>query len=614
MRLLKTIFFILSIFLWNHMLFAENIRVDRIDPPNWWVGMKWNSVQLMLYGKNLDQISAQFDNENIVIEKIYQISNNSYAFIDITIPEELSPGNYKLKLKRKGIEQEIVFPILHREKSNGRCQGFDNTDIIYLITPDRFVNGDISNDNVQGMRDWVDRDDILRRHGGDVQGIIDKLDYIKDLGFTTIWINPLIENDMDISYHGYAATDLYKIDPRFGTIQLYQELVNKAHQKGLKILMDHVSNHVGMYHPWVNNPPSDDWFHGSIESHVEAYHDKKVLLDIHGDSVLQNQIANGWFVKEMPDLNQNNIFLKNYLIQNSLWWIEFTGLDGIREDTYPYVNQQFLSDWAKTIFEEYPRFNIVGEVWIYDPIYLSAFQENSNTSRMNTYLPSVTDYGLFNALGGILNRNESIKKIYDVLSKDFVFSNPNMLVTFVDNHDVWRLWDLVNGDINKYKMALTILLTTRGIPQIFYGTEIGLPGGDDHGLIRRDFPGGFPGDTRNAFIESDRTEIENEIFNHIKKLNYLRKKYKSLTKGKLIHFPPKNEIYAYLRELKDEKILVIVNNNEKEIKVDIKGYIRYISKNDSLINIINNQKYFQKSYNFLEIKKYHVLILLNITL
>jgi glycosidase len=591
--------------------YTQSISIEKIEPPNWWTGMHWNKIQLMLYGENLNEISIQFNSQKIKINKIHSIKNSTYAFIDIEILPDLMPGKYTLGITGKENLVKVFFPINEREKLKDAFQGFDSADIIYLITPDRFANGDTSNDNVLGMRDWTDRNDILRRHGGDIQGIIDKLDYIKDLGFTAIWINPLVTNDMNISYHGYAATDLYNIDPRFGTNELYQELVHQAHRRGLKIIMDHVSNHVGMYHPWVKNPPFPDWFHGTLENHLEAYHDKTVLLDIHSDSLLKKCTTNGWFVTEMPDLNQSNLYQKNYLIQNTIWWIESTGLDGIREDTYPYADQNFLSDWAKAIFEEYPLFNIVGEVWIPDPIFLASFQKNNSfAGKFDTYLPSVTDYGLFESFGRVFNRNESISNIYHILSKDFAYSNPNMLMTFIDNHDVWRLWDLVKGSIKKYKMALTILLTTRGIPQIYYGTEIGLPGGDDHGLIRRDYPGGFSGDKHNAFIKEGRTEKENEIFEYLKKLTHLKREYKALSNGKLIHFPPKDEIYVYFRLFKDEKILIIINNDDKSKEISLANYERYFRKVYKIKNLLTGKSFLYDEKKSIEIMGYDSVLLL----
>jgi glycosidase len=468
------------------------------------------------------------------------------------IPSDVEADTYQLMLSNPENEFRIDFPVLDREKDNNVHQGFNSEDIIYLITPDRFVNGDPENDHIEDLRDKWDKQDKLGRKGGDIQGIIDKLEYITDLGVSAIWINPLIENDMDISYHGYGATDFYKIDPRFGTNELYKQLVESAHQLGLKVIMDHVT----------------------------------MLNDIYGDSLLKNNVRNGWFVDEMPDLNQKNPFLANYIIQNTLWWIEYAGLDGIREDTYPYADPQFLANWAEAILNEYPDFNIVGEVWIHDPVFLSTYQTGSYfPKKFDSHLPSVTDFGLFEAFGRVFNRDQSIEEIHRFLSQDFLYPDPNNLVTCLDNHDVMRAIDLVNGDIQRFKLALKILLTTRGIPQIYYGTEIGLKGGEDHGEIRRKFPGGFPGDTRNAFQPEGRTETENNIWHFLKNLIEIRKTHTALSRGQLTHYPVWDEYYMYFRSYEDEKIMIIVNNKLENRELELKRLAPLFSSDDVLINI-----------------------------
>ncbi len=579
------IIFILLLVLFNSLL-SQSLRIDKVEPPNWWAGMKWNRIQLMVYGTGLSDFKAKFETNNLKIEKIYQIENNSYSFIDVLIPADIKPGTYKLKIYNNEIETSIDFPVLSRQQSKNVHQGFNSSDIIYLITPDRFVNGDPGNDLVAGMRDSYRSDDILGRHGGDIKGIIDKLDYLSELGVTALWINPLVENDMNISYHGYGATDFYKIDPRFGTNELYKELVTKAHQVGLKIIMDHVSNHNGIYHPWIANLPAKDWLNGTLDNHENNSHAKKSLNDIHSDSLLRNNVQNGWFVDEMPDLNQKNPFMANYIIQNTLWWIEFAGIDGIREDTYPYADLHFLANWAEAILKEYPNFNIVGEVWIHDPAFLSTYQTGSNfTKNFDSYLPSVTDFGLFEAFGRVFNRNQSIGEIYSFLSRDFLYPDPYNLVIFLDNHDVMRTIDLVDGDIQRFKMALQILLTTRGIPQIYYGTEIGLKGGEDHGEIRRNFPGGFPGDERTAFESEGRSAEENEIWQFLNNLIEMRKAHRSFSKGKLLHFPAFNEFYIYFRIYENERIMIVVNNKEEDRNIDLKWLEKYFSTDDILENL-----------------------------
>jgi glycosidase len=577
---------IILIYLSITAVFSQEISINKIEPPNWWVGMKWHRVQLMIYGSGLSNLAAQFDNEKIKVVEIHSINNNSYAFIDIDIPSEIKPDIYQLRIMNPGSDISIDFPIFPRDKSNNKHQGFNSNDIIYLITPDRFVNGDPQNDRIESMRDRWDPLDKLGRHGGDIQGIRDKLEYISDLGVTALWINPLIENDTDISYHGYAATDFYNIDPRFGTNDLYRVLVTEAHELGLKIIMDHVANHIGIHHPWISNLPMDDWLNGSIENHENNNHRKQALNDIYADSLSIKNVQNGWFVDEMPDLNQKNPFLANYIIQNTLWWIEFAGIDGIREDTYPYADRQFMAIWAKAILSEYPHFNILGEVWIHDPVFLSTYQQGSYFPKeFDSYLPSVTDFGLFEAFGRVFNRNQSIAEIHKFLSRDFLYPKPDNLVTFLDNHDVMRAVDLVQGDVQRLKMALQLLLTTRGIPQIYYGTEIGLYGGEDHGEIRRNFPGGFPGDERNAFEPEGRTAKENDIWQFLKEFITLRKSHPALSKGKLTHYTVFNEFYMYFRSFKDEEIMIIANNKIENREIELVLLERLFSPNDVLTNV-----------------------------
>lgn len=588
---MKNTYSIILFCLLMSQIYSQDIKIEKIEPPNWWIDMNTNQIQLMLYGQELSDIRVHFNTDKIKINQIHKIKNNTYAFIDIEILPDCKPADYILTINSNDSELDLKFPVYERIQNDKRHLGFNSEDIIYLITPDRFANGDAQNDNVEGMRDHTDRSDILRRHGGDIQGIIDKLDYIKDLGFTTIWINPLIENDMDISYHGYASTDLYNIDPRFGSNGLYKELVEISHSKGLKIIMDHVSNHVGMYHDWVKNPPAEDWFHGDMENHLYAKHDKRVLVDLYSDSSTIENMKEGWFVSEMPDLNQSNKYLKKYLIQNTIWWIETTGIDGIREDTYPYVEQQFLSDWARMIFDEYSNFNIVGEIWINDPVFLAPFQKNSNVKiDSDTYLPSVTDFGLMEAIGKLLHQEKSIYNVYDCLSKDYLYDNPKMLVTFLDNHDVMRLWDLVSCDVNKYKMALVMLFTLRGIPQVYYGTEIGLQGGNDHGLIRRDMPGGFSGDKVNVFEYEGLNNIQQDLFQFIKILISLRKENKALSIGTMNHMRPHNEVYSYIRTYQEESILILINAGKRQQRLNFEEFQFNKNKIINTVDLINNNK------------------------
>lgn len=554
-------------------IYGQALNIKKLEPPNWWAGMKYNNIRLMLYGEDLNGISARFAGSELQVLKIYNADSPSYSFIDITVPETITPGNYELIITKNGNEKKITFPILPRIKDEKQYQGFGADDIIYLITPDRFCNADTSNDNFPELIDRCDVASGQRRHGGDIQGIINHLDYVAGLGVTALWLNPLIENNTRVSYHGYGATDLYNIDRRFGNNSLYGELVKEAHAKGLKIILDHINNHIGSNHPWMFDQPLRDWFNGSTEKPLMTPHEKMSIYDVNGDSIKAQATMDGWFVSEMPDLNQKNEFVAKYLIQNTLWWIESTGLDGIREDTYPYSDQKYLAEWANVVFNEYPSLNIVGEVWIEESTFLAPYQKGSKLNRyLNTQLPSLTDFGLYHAFWRVFDQNESIYFIYETLAKDFIYENPSALMTFVDNHDLKRIMYMVKGDERKFKLSLKILFTTRGIPQLYYGTEIGLMGGPEHGDIRENFPGGFPNDLRNAFAPEGRTEKENGIFEFTKRLIEIRKKSDAIKKGRLIHYQPYNEVYCYMREYGDEKIAIIINNKKDTDRIAISQF------------------------------------------
>ena len=355
--------------------FSQNFIINKIEPPNWWVGMKWDTVQLMVYGENLERITVSSENNSLEILDVQYLPNTTYLIVDIFVPQNLTPDNYNLIFSNGNEEKQYAFPIFKRELPANEHHGFSNEDVIYLIFADRFCDGNPSSNTIGDSLDQFISADLDGRKGGDIEGIISKLDYLKELGVTALWITPMLENDMWMSYHGYATTDLYKIDSRFGSNELYKKLVDEAHNKGLKVILDHVSNHIGINHYWVKNLPSPNWFNGSPSNFIHASHDKMAFLDIHGDSTIVKQIQQGWFTDYMPDLNQRNSYLKKYLIQNTLWWIEYAGIDGIREDTYPYCDQIYLSEWANAILTEYPNFNIVGEIWQGVPSVISGVSD-----------------------------------------------------------------------------------------------------------------------------------------------------------------------------------------------------------------------------------------------
>jgi glycosidase len=556
---------------------AQQMSVSKVEPPNWWTGMKMRQIQLMITGENLSGITARSRSPQVRVTHVYRTPNPSYVFVDIDIAQDALEGFHLLTLYNGTDSIALSYPILKRKPAGGRYKGFDASDVVYLIMPDRFANGDTTNDDAPGMTEEPGPQNPNGRHGGDLKGIIDHLDYLADLGVSTIWVNPLVENNApSVSYHGYAATDLYRIDPRFGSNAQYEEFVRLAHRKGLKVIMDHVSNHIGINHPWIKNLPSADWLNGSVANHQRETHQKMELADIHADSLVRINTTQGWFADNMPDLNQRNSFVSRYLIENTIWWIESTGLDGIREDTYSYDEQKFTTDWAAAISAEYPSLTIVGEVWIGDPVFLATYQKESRLPvTMETGLASVTDFALYDAITQVFGSKGSVRLVFDCLSKDFLYPDPGNLLIFLDNHDVRRIMYVTQGDTKRTVLALTMLFTLRGIPEMLYGTELGMMGGRGDGMVRSNFPGGFPDDSLNAFTAKGRTPKEKEMFATVKKLIRLHRERKSLSYGGMIHFPPMNEVYMYLRIFETEKTLVIVNNRDDAQKVSIaqvKGY------------------------------------------
>lgn len=567
-------------------ILSQQIKINKIEPPNWWTGMKHDTVQLMIYGENLKLQNAS--SSDLQILNYQNVNNHNYTFVEVVIQPETKTGKHTITLTNDYGNAKFEYPVLKRMPEDNKHNGFSNKDVIYLLMPDRFANGDTSNDKIKGFNDSFEGNYTQGRHGGDIKGVINKLPYLKDLGITAIWLTPLVENNTNRSYHGYAATDLYKIDPRFGTISDYKNLVNQAHELGLKIVYDHVSNHISIDHPWMKNLPTNTWVNGTEKKHLNAIHNKMAFADPHSDSLTIKKITRGWFVDVMPDLNQRDSYLSKYLIQNLIWWIETAGVDGVREDTYPYVNPDFSAKLVKEIIREYPKINIVGEVWTGESAFIAGFQKNSKIRKsFNTHLPSVTDFALRDAFYHFL-KGKSIYEIYNTLAKDNLYSNPNNLLVFIDNHDIERTMFIANQKMEQAKLAYLLLLTTRGIPQILYGSEIGMVGNQDQGTLRIPFPGGFIGDTHNAFSVSGRTEYENDIFIFLKKLLHLRKQHSALSTGELTHFPPHDEVYVYIKKSEDEKILILVNNSNNTKKINLSNYFPVI-KTLNFTDLISNE-------------------------
>jgi len=560
---------VLLILLSTHMVAAQSI--SRVEPLNWWVGMDNKNLQLMVYGNNIGDAEVKVSYAGVTLVKVNKVENKNYLFIDLLIDKGAKAGTFNIYFTFPS-KQTIVYKysLLDRKKNSSKRVGFSSKDVVYLIMPDRFSNGDTSNDSIATLKDKLKRKDQYGRHGGDIQGIINHLDYFNDLGVTTLWLTPALENDQPhASYHGYAITDYYKVDPRHGSNELYKQMVEKAHQKGLKVIMDMVFNHCGSEHWWMNDLPSKDWINQWPE-YTNCNFRAATLSDPYASEYDKKRMSKGWFVKTMPDLNQDNPFVAKYLTQNSIWWVEYADLDGIRTDTHPYSEKAFTASWAKEVITEYPNFNIVGEVWMNDTPLCAYWQKDAlNKDGFNSNLPTVMDFPLMFTLQKVFNEEQSWDKgaarLYDHLSKDFLYPNPNNILIFADNHDESRFFTK-NDSIEKYKMTMAFLLTTRGIPQIYYGTEILMKGmkSEGDGKLRLDFPGGWADDKRNAFTAEGRTKKENEAWNYLQTILKYRKGSDVLTSGKLKQFVPEDNIYVYFRYNSSKTVMVILNINKSE--------------------------------------------------
>ena len=552
-------------------------KITKIEPPSWWVGMKHDTVEFMIYGEDISTLSAESSTLKVLASE--GLTSANYLFVTAVVPANATPGKHAFsfrdsKGKRKG---KATIDILERRAGSAKRKGFSSADFIYLIMPDRFRNGNPDNDKVKGMLEGPNRSFQGGRHGGDLEGVRQSLGYFKDLGVSALWLNPVLENDMpDYSYHGYAMTDLYKVDPRYGSNEEYKQLSKEAKEAGIGLIMDQVANHIGSYHEWMSDLPSEDWVN-QWDEFTQTSHLKVSRFDPHAAEVDKKQFTDGWFVTTMPDLNQRNEKLANYLIQNSIWWVEYLDLYGIRMDTWPYPDANFLTDWTKAILDEYPNFNIVGEEWVSDPALISYWQQGVNRhDDYESYLPSVMDFPLQSAvidgLNGESGWRPAMSKIYESLANDYKYANTNNVMIFPDNHDMSRIFTRLEEDFDKWKMAMSMYFTMRGTLQFFYGTEILManPGTEDHGIIRTDFPGGWEGDSVNAFTGEGLSSQALEAQNWIKTLAKLRRESCALNMGTTLHYAPANEIYVYFRTFEQERIMVVVNRNtsSKELRLD----------------------------------------------
>lgn len=551
--------------------------IERIEPAFWWVGFKNTSLQLMVHGEAISDYNVQVSYPGVNIVSVVQTKNLNYMFITLDISANAKVGSLPLKFTSTDREDFTYnYALLARKANSSQRSGFDSSDTVYLITPDRFANALPENDGVAGMIEGPNRSDKDGRHGGDIKGIIDHLDYIKDMGFTAIWPTPMLENNQPkTSYHGYAITDLYKVDPRFGSNEDYLELSKKAQAGGMGLIMDMVANHIGSKHWWMQDLPAEDWIN-STGDYIQSNHERTLIHDPHASQIDKAEFSDGWFDRAMPDLNQRNPLLGTYLIQNAIWWIEYADLYGIRMDTYSYPDKDFMANWSRNIMQEYPNFNIVGEEYAVDPTLVSYWQRGKiNADGYVSHLPSVMDFPLQNAMAVGLTEKEAwgqgFIKMYRALSNDWLYADPQNLMIFPDNHDMPRIFTQVNEDFDLYKMAVAYTLTMRGIPQIYYGTEIlkTSPGPKDDGVIRSDFPGGWAGDKVNAFTGSGLTKDQKSAQSYMRKLLNWRKTKPVVHTGKLIHFKPEHGTYVYFRYNDNDKVMVILNQNHTDTAISL---------------------------------------------
>lgn len=584
----KSLLFLVFSVVVTQFCYSQRVTLDtrKIDvyPSNWWVGMKNQKLQLMIHSENIgDAKAVNINNPEIKLLKVNRVENKNYLFLDLYISRNAKPGKSLISITREeeenhSDESRISFELKPRRKGKGTdyAQGVNSKDLIYLIMPDRFSNGDYSNDRIPGMKDRsLSRDSMYARHGGDLQGVINHLDYLKDLGVTTVWLTPVLENDMpNRTEHGYAITNHYQVDPRLGGNEAYKRLGDELHKRGMKLIQDAVYNHCGLYNFFVQDPPMKDWLHQWPKYTQTTYKDQTVF-DPHGSEADKKQMLDGWFTRQMPDLNQSNPYVANFLIQNAIWSVEEFGVDGWRIDTYIYCDQDFMNRCNKALADEYPKMTEFGEVWVHGTVNEAYFTQNNLIVPFKSNATGVVDFQcLFDGIQPALMQNNGVEKLYQTLSNDLLYKSPMNNVIFLDNHDMTRFYSQVNEDYDKLKMGMGWLLTERGTPEMYYGTEILLKGiSNPDGKVRQDFPGGWKEDKENKFTAQGRTEKENEFFNYVRTLANFRKSSSAITSGKMMQFVPDRNVYTYFRYDNKQTIMVVMNTGDNERTIDPSRFI-----------------------------------------
>lgn len=570
---------------------APASKIKKVAPTFWWAGMQNPELQILLYGDHIASSEVSLSSQDVVLKEIVKQQNPNYLLLYVDL-SEAAPQTFNICLKQGKKTTTIPYELKQRTRKGSDIQGFTASDVLYLIMPDRFANGNPDNDVVPDMlENKVNRNEQYARHGGDLKGISEHLDYISDLGVTAIWLNPTQENDMpDGSYHGYAITDYYQIDRRFGSNADFKALTEQAHEKGLKVVMDMIFNHCGSENYLFKDKPSTDWFNFKSQ-YVQTSFKTASVQDIHASDYERKLATDGWFTQVMPDLNQRNCHVARYLIQSSIWWIEYAGINGIRQDTHPYADFDFMAEWCKEVMAEYPNFNIVGETWLNSNVLISFWQKDSKLAApRNSNLPTVMDFPLTDLMNKAFDEEttdwgEGLYRLYDYLTQDLVYTNPMNLLTFLDNHDTSRFYkkEEDTANLTRYKQALLFLLTTRGIPQIYYGTEILMAGDKSNGdgTLRNDFPGGWPGDKKSAFTAESRSKLQNEAFDYTRKLLNWRKGNDVIGKGSLKHYSIANGVYVYERSYQGKSVVVIMNGTGKVQELNLAPYQEILPKHEA---------------------------------
>lgn len=583
------------------MTAAPKINISNIEPKNWYAGMRDTHLQILLTGEGVRDAQVVTDYPGVRIDSLVRLDSPNYLFVYLDL-QNAEAGEMPLTVTLGKKKKQILYTLKKREKLGEERMGFTKADVLYMFMPDRFAQGHADNSNVKTRFPYtIDRTAPSLRHGGDLEGVRQHLDYFADLGVTALWLAPVLENDQEESngqscYHGYATTDYYRVDPRFGTNDEYRRLIDEAHDKGLKVVMDMIFNHCGDKHPWMSDTPSTDWFNNP-DYGLQTSYKLTPVIDPYASDVDLAETVDGWFVSSMPDLNQRNPHVMTYLIQNSIWWVEEFNIDGIRMDTYPYADAKGMATWMKRINYEYPNYNVVGESWVTEPGFTASLQKDSPLNKENTYLNTVMDFTFFDRMS--LAKDEEtddwwkgLNRIYNAFVYDKLYANPSNVLAFLDNHDTDRFLG-ETCDTLALRQGLALLLTANRIPQIYYGTEILMNGTKTvtDGNVRRDFPGGFPGDTRNAFTVEGRTKAENAMYNWLRSVLQWRKNSDAVIKGSQKHFIPWKGVYVMHHEYCGRHVLVVLNGTSKVAELETSRYKECFSSPVEAVEITSQRCY-----------------------